>query len=246
MSQHLVPIAENIWIYPTSTEPNTIQPNVGVIACGDRVVLVDAGSSPRLGRVIAAEIMMLGLRKVDTLIYTHHHWDHIAGAMAYAPQHIIAHEQCATMLAHLAKRDWLQNEDIALPSILIARLERMRTQLNTWPDFRLVQPNMTFSSELMLYVNDTQIELAHVGGRHAADSIVVKFPQVGVMFLGDSYYPPPLAERPPQGDNDLAIAMLEALYAEGYETYIDGHGPPHDRHALADLIKEEKARQAAP
>ena len=110
MSQHLVPIAENIWVYPTSTEPNTIQPNVGVIACGDQVVMVDAGSAPPLGRVIASEIMMLGLRQVDTLIYTHHHWDHIVGAMAYTPRHIIAHEQCATMLDHLAQRDWLADE----------------------------------------------------------------------------------------------------------------------------------------
>lgn len=243
MSQHLVPIAENTWVYPTSTEPNTIQPNVGVIACGDQVVLVDAGNSPRLGRIIATEIMMLGLREVDTLIYTHHHWDHIAGAMAYTPQHIIAHEQCATMLGHLAKRDWLQNDDIDLPPMMVARLGRMAGQLDKWHDFRLVQPNMTFSHELILHVNDTRIELAHVGGQHADDSIIVKFPRSGVMFLGDSYYPPPLAERPPQGDDDLAIAMLEALYAEGYETYIDGHGAPYDRDTLATLIEAEKARQ---
>ncbi|MAU09572.1 MAG: hypothetical protein CL607_07115 [Anaerolineaceae bacterium] len=242
MSQHLVPIAENIWVYPTSTEPNTIQPNVGVIACGDQVVMVDAGSAPPLGRVIASEIMMLGLRQVDTLIYTHHHWDHIVGAMAYTPRHIIAHEQCATMLDHLAQRDWLQ-EDVELPPQMVARLERMATQLDRWHDFRLLQPNMTFSHELTLHINDTPIELAYVAGRHAQDSIVVKFPQAGVMFLGDCYYPPPQAERPPEGDDDLAIAMLEALYAEGYETYIDGHGPPRDRDALATLIDAEKARQ---
>ncbi|MCA9895686.1 MAG: MBL fold metallo-hydrolase [Anaerolineae bacterium] len=243
MSQQLVPIAENIWIYPTSPEPTIIQPNVGIIACGDSVVLVDAGNSPRVGRTIAAEVAMLGQGQVDTIIYTHHHWDHISGAMAFHPQRVIAHEHCGLMLRHMARRNWTHSDDESLSPEMIARLGQLANQFDRWHDFRLVQPNMTFSHQMTIYVNEVAIELEYVGGRHAHDSIVVKLPQSGVMFLGDSYYPSPMFERPAEGDDDLAIPMLEAFLAEDYAIYIDGHGQPRDRKQLTALIAEESMRQ---
>jgi hypothetical protein len=37
--------------------------------------------------------------------------------------------------------------------------------------------------------------------------------------------------------------MMEALYAEYYAIYIDGHGNPASREQVAALIEAEKSRQ---
>jgi hypothetical protein len=52
MSQSLVQLAENIWLFPHDPEFNTVQSSVGVIVDRDQAVLVDSGNSPRLARQI--------------------------------------------------------------------------------------------------------------------------------------------------------------------------------------------------
>jgi glyoxylase-like metal-dependent hydrolase (beta-lactamase superfamily II) len=244
MLPRLIPIADNIWIYPH--DPQVTQPNIGLIQCGEKTVLVDAGNSPRHGRAIAAEMATMGFGRLHSLIYTHHHWDHIFGAMSHTPLHIVAHQTCAEILSQQAKRPWgsadLRQEAENTPH-LAERNMRISTAIDNWQDFRIVRPTITFSNEMELYIEDLTLILQHVGGRHAPDSIVVKVPDAGVMFLGDCIYPPVLHERPPEGDDDLNIPMMEALYAEDYAIYIDGHGNPASREQVAALIEAEKSRQ---
>ena len=219
MLDELVSVADNVWIVPC--DPNAVQPNVGIVKCGDECILIDAGNSPQQGASIASEIVTAGLGRLHSLIYTHHHWDHIHGAMSHNPFHAVAHVDCATIL-----RNQSQLASAGTDTGLV----------------RLVQPTLTFSHEMALYLDDVTIMLQHVGGRHAEDSIVVKIPSASVMFLGDCYYPPVPSERAP-GDEDLHIPMLEGFLTEDYDIYIDGHGKPRSHSQLAAMVAEEKDRQ---
>src|SRR5437868_5520460 len=117
--QELEYLAGQVWMYPVSPEPDTVQPNVGVLRTKDRTILVDCGNSPRHARRIMGELAASAFPPVDTIIYTHHHWDHVFGAQIFNGAQIIAHEACAAHLDQSAARPWnapaLRDEILRIP-----------------------------------------------------------------------------------------------------------------------------------
>jgi glyoxylase-like metal-dependent hydrolase (beta-lactamase superfamily II) len=81
------------------------------------------------------------------------------------------------------------------------------------------------------------MELLHVGGQHAEDSIVVKIPQDRVMFTGDCYYPPPLRLRKP--DPAPSRDLLRRLENDAYDLYVEGHDKPSTRRELLKFLEED-------
>jgi glyoxylase-like metal-dependent hydrolase (beta-lactamase superfamily II) len=66
-----------------------------VIDTADGLVVIDP-MGPKMVAVDKQGIAeMLGGKKVHTVIYSHYHLDHVAGAGAFAPSEIIGHEKCA-------------------------------------------------------------------------------------------------------------------------------------------------------
>jgi glyoxylase-like metal-dependent hydrolase (beta-lactamase superfamily II) len=91
---------------------------------------------------------------------------------------------------------------------------------------------------LRIALDPVTVELEYVGGDHADDSIVVKVPEAGIMFLGDCYYPPPLHLR--SGNLAPDVAMLRCLEIAGYELYVEGHDDPFTRAELLEFLEEYK------
>jgi glyoxylase-like metal-dependent hydrolase (beta-lactamase superfamily II) len=50
-------------------------------------------------------------------------------------------------------------------------------------------PEPTFTDHLTIPPDNETLELEHVGGLHAPDSIVVRVRKASVMFVGDCFYP---------------------------------------------------------
>lgn len=245
MLRNLEPITSSVYIFPRDETPNTIQPNIGVIALEKQTILIDSGNSPRHARQILGAINSNLLPPVKTIILTHHHWDHSFGAAYFNSARIIAHEQCAAYLKDYAERDWnatiLREEIAGNPRREISN-NAMIDAISDWRDFRLVKPDMIFSNLLSLYLDELLIELEHVGGRHADDSIVVRLPEQKVMFVGDSYYPEAYHLRE-EGDEDLDLTMLNKFLEADYDIYIDGHGQPRTHAEFRKMIAWEKGRQ---
>ena len=106
MFRDLEQIAPSVYIFPRDETPNTIQPNIGVIALKQQTILIDTGNSPRHARQIVGAINSRLLPPVKTIILTHHHWDHTFGAASFNADQVIAHEKCASYLADYATQDW--------------------------------------------------------------------------------------------------------------------------------------------
>ena len=79
MTQKLTQITERVWFWPHHRNPYQIQPCIGVIVSDEGTVLVDAGNSPSLARQLKEALDTAHLPVVSQIIYTHHHWDHVAG-----------------------------------------------------------------------------------------------------------------------------------------------------------------------
>jgi len=240
MRQKLTRLAEHVWLWPHNPGFNAIQSSVGVIVGGNETILVDAGNSPQLARHIKDELGRYGLPSVSRIIYTHHHWDHIYGACEFqAP--VVAHTRCRDILAEDAQKPWsaeyLRREIERNPKLKVSYRARDRAVRN-WGTFRIVIPDIVFDTSMIIQLGQFSIELEHVGGQHAEDSVVVKVPEARIMFLGDCYYPPPLHLRTPGSTHSLS--MLASLQSEDYDLYVEGHDKPLTRAHLRKLLEKHK------
>ncbi|NWG17459.1 MAG: MBL fold metallo-hydrolase [Chloroflexi bacterium] len=228
----LVRLTDQVWLYPRDPNPERMQPNVGVIVTGQETILVDAGNSPRVARRLLLALDEIHAPPVRAVIYTHHHWDHVFGGLVYdAP--IIAHEICRKNLVELAAKPWGQSyiqEEITRAPAREVGLRAMARAVEDWRSFSIALPEITLSKTLRLYSGGLTIEIEHVGGQHAADSLVVRVPEARLMFVADACYPPPPHQRRP--DDTLDRQMIERLADEGLDIYVDGHGDPR---ALAEF-----------
>jgi glyoxylase-like metal-dependent hydrolase (beta-lactamase superfamily II) len=239
MTQKLTQIAERVWFWPHHRNPYQIQPCIGIIVSDEGTVLVDVGNSPSLARQLKEALDTARLPVVSQIIYTHHHWDHVYGACEFDVP-VVAHHLCREILLEESKKPWsaeyLKDEVKKNPLLKVSYRVRGRL-INNWETFRIVVPEIVFDDSMVIESGDMKIMLEHVGGEHAQDSIVVKVPQAGVIFLGDCYYPPPLHLREP--DSDISISMLASLEDEAYSLYVDGHSEPMTREELLMLLAQE-------
>lgn len=234
MELKLIQLTEHTWLFHHHPDPATVQSAVGVIATRNESLLVDAGNSPRLARHIKAELARWNLPPVSRILYTHHHWDHIYGACEFKVP-VTAHVMCRVILEKEAKKPWgieYLNEEIKRNPKLTASHTARAKAADDWGTFRIVVPEDVFEKEKLIDLDGFPIELEHVGGEHAEDSIVVKVAQDEVMFIGDCYYPPPLHLRKP--DSVPSLGMLRRLETNAYNLDVEGHEKPFTR---AELLK---------
>src|SRR5690606_25812705 len=109
MFRNLEQLTEHVYIFPRDESPNAIQPNIGLIQLEDETILIDAGNSPRHARQIMAAMMNKTMPPVQTVILSHHHWDHSFGTATFNRKQVIAHQETAKILGEYARRDWSVN-----------------------------------------------------------------------------------------------------------------------------------------
>ena len=235
-----IDITDGVWFYPPDAE--LLEANVGIICTDTQTILIDAGNSARHAREIMAALSIIDAPPVRHLIYTHHHWDHTFGASIFVHPNIIAHEICGNKLEAIKDKPWgsayLSEESYNNPQ-LAKHYENMNHGAEgNWRGFYVCVPNMVFSNQLTLYLDDITLELKHVGGNHARDSIVIGIPERKILFLGDCFYPPPLHEQVTASDNKLNLIMLKSLLNKQYKWYLDGHNPPQTNREIKKFITE--------
>jgi glyoxylase-like metal-dependent hydrolase (beta-lactamase superfamily II) len=238
MEKRLTQLTEHAWLLPHDPDPDAVQSSIGVIATQNESVLIDAGNSPRLARHLKSELTRCNLPPISRIIYTHHHWDHIYGACEFGVP-VTAHVICRNILEIESRKPWgieFLNEEIRRnPKLTLGYNARARS-IEDWEAFQIILPEDVFEKEELIELDGLVIELEHVGGKHAEDSIVVKVHQDGVMFLGDCYYPPPLHLR--EEDSAPSIEMLRRLQNDAYPLYVEGHDKPLTRVELLKFLQE--------
>lgn len=229
MFQDLVQMTDNVWLYPRDENLNVEQPNIGVVTTDTQTVLIDAGNSPRHGRGIMRALATISAPPVDYLIYTHHHWDHVFGGMVFSVPMIIAHQQCADILFDYSKKPWssthLREESHLQPS-LAQRNSSISQAVDDWRGFRINLPTIAIESAMTLYLNNITLDIQHVGGKHATDSIIIGVRERGIAFIGDCLYAPPSYVRDADTSPAIKARVFKRLFDAGYTTFIEGHNKP--------------------
>jgi glyoxylase-like metal-dependent hydrolase (beta-lactamase superfamily II) len=187
MVDKLEQITSRVWYWPPNPNPFRVEAVIGIVCGDDGTLLVDAGNCPEVATQLKVAMHKRGFPPVTHIVYTHHHWDHVYGACVFDAK-IVAHTICKDILLEEAKKPWdlefLQKEIKKNPKLKVSCNARKRV-IKDWDAFEIIPPGIVFKRSKTLNVGNLRVELQHVGGNHAEDSIVVKVPEEGVMFLGD-------------------------------------------------------------
>lgn len=182
--------------------------NIGVVAGGAGLVLIDAMYERTAGAVREAVKALPGGGQVRWLVNTHWHADHTDGNKAFGPGAVIvAHANVRALLA--ADQALMGRTTKALPAEAL--------------------PAVTFKDELTLYAGGGAIRLVHFPRAHTDGDTVVFMDGPRVVHMGDMFFNGmfPFLDVANGGDivnwvKDLD-KVLAALPAEA--RIIPGHGP---------------------
>ena len=112
---------------------------------------------PTGGQAYVGEIRKVTNLPIKYLIYSHHHFDHIAGGKAFK-------DAGATIIAH----------------------RRVRERLAVIKDPFTVPPDGTFEMRKIVKLGDTTLELLYLGRNHSDSNIVMRLPKEKLIFLVDT------------------------------------------------------------
>ena len=128
------------------------------IVTSDGVIVMDPVSygRPQGGEQYLAAIRKVTDRPIRYVIYSHHHFDHIAGGRVFK-------EAGARFIAH----------------------ERAKERLAVLNDPNTVLPDETVGRRRTLTLGGTAVEMTHVGLNHSDSTLVVRLPKERLLFVVD-------------------------------------------------------------
>jgi glyoxylase-like metal-dependent hydrolase (beta-lactamase superfamily II) len=111
---------------------------------------------PQGGATYVSEIRKVTSQPIKYVIYSHHHFDHIAGGKAFK-------DEGATFLAH----------------------KRVKERLAALDDPHTVMPDRTFDKNRTIKLGGTELELSYIGLNHSDSTIVMRLPREKILFAVD-------------------------------------------------------------
>ena len=150
--------------------------NVGCVITEQGPVIVDTPMLPEEARDFCDQLQQITSKDIAYLIYTHQHFDHVMGA-AYLTKRTIAYDGAISGIKYL-ETNLSKEITLFFPDLYQERKE-------TFDNLEVVLPQITFSTELRLYMGDRTLELSFVGG-HSSASILIYVPEDRVLFAGDN------------------------------------------------------------
>jgi glyoxylase-like metal-dependent hydrolase (beta-lactamase superfamily II) len=173
------------------------------IVTSEGVIATDpvAYGRPTGGASYVAEIKKVTDKPIKYLIYSHHHYDHVAGGQAFkdAGAKIVAHKKAKERLAVLG--------DPATPL-----------------------PDETFEKKRTLTLGGTQLEMTYLGLNHSDSSLVLRLPKEKILFVVDFLPVGSVPGRGMIDFYPLeAEQSIKQVLAMDWERLIPGHPGPGDR-----------------
>jgi glyoxylase-like metal-dependent hydrolase (beta-lactamase superfamily II) len=173
------------------------------VVTSDGVIATDpvAYGRPQGGAAYVAEIRKVTDKPIRYLVYSHHHYDHIAGGQAFK-------DAGAKIIAHKRARE---------------RLAAVKDPFTPLPD-------EVFEKSRTLELGGTVLELTYVGLNHSDSTIVMRLPKEKLLFAVDFLPVGSVPGRGMIDFYPLeAPASIKRVLSMDWERLIPGHPGPGDR-----------------
>lgn len=206
------------------TQPRLVElaPNVQVaqgfdfgdfafVLTGDRIVAIDAGTSPTHARPALQELRKVSDLPITDVIVTHAHWDHIGGlsALLDSGTRVVAQADFADELR-------IVNESGVAFRTFFGPEGKKSFELR--PD-RLVREEET------IFLGGTEFRLYPVRGGETRDALLIYLPASGVMFTGDVFMPFMGVPFLPEGSAEGLFDALDLIQRVAPRLLVHGHTP---------------------
>jgi glyoxylase-like metal-dependent hydrolase (beta-lactamase superfamily II) len=169
---------------------------------------------PQGGEQYVAEIKKVTQAPIKYLIYSHHHYDHIAGGKAFK-------DAGATIISHRRAKQ---------------RLEKLADPATPLPDETVDDKGRT------LKLGGTTLELRYVGLNHSDSTLVMRLPKEKLLFVVDLLPVGGVPGRGMIDFYPLeAEQSIKRILAMDWERLIPGHPGPGDRLGTKKDVQDQLA-----
>ena len=208
-------------------EENYFAPNVGFIKTSEGAVLIDSPFLPVDAKDWRAKIETVGIN-IACLINTDHHFDHIMGN-CFLTKNTIAHKLAIKGFQFYLNKENLFND---IETFFPGKTNDSSTGFD---QVEIVMPRMAFSEELILYYDDTQINLKYLGG-HCLATIMIYVPSEKLLFAGDNIEN---NRHPAMGGCrfDQWIKVLKDVEKMDIDIVVPGHGAVGGKNLVTKQIR---------
>ena len=167
---------------------------------------------PQAAQTYIDEIRKITRAPIKYLVYSHHHYDHIAGGKPFK-------DAGALVVAHRNAR---------------AKLEALK-----YPD--VVLPDMVVDQHSTLELGGTRVDLIYVGRNHSDNSLVILLPKEKILFAVD-FIPIQgvMFRNMPDGFLPDWFDSLDRVLALDFTILIPGHPGPGGRMGTKDDVRAAK------
>ncbi|TMG96138.1 MAG: MBL fold metallo-hydrolase [Betaproteobacteria bacterium] len=167
---------------------------------------------PQAAQTYIDEIRKITRAPIKYLVYSHHHYDHIAGGKPFK-------DAGASVIAHKNAR---------------AKLEALK-----YPD--VVLPDMVVDQHSTIELGGTRVDLIYVGRNHSDNSLVMLLPKEKILFAVDFIPVQAVMFRDmPDGFLPDWFDSLDRVLALDFTTLIPGHPGPGGRMGTKDDVRAVK------
>lgn len=158
--------------------------SIGVVLGSAGALVVDTRASAVQGRQLRDDIARLpGRPEVRWLVNTHEHFDHVLGNSVFDGASVTAHENAAAGMPGAVAR--IKREIAADRSLDPAHPEITAAVLDDVLSSPVRLPDRSFSSALTIDLGGRYVELLYPGRAHTDGDLVLRVPDVDVLFAGD-------------------------------------------------------------
>ncbi|WP_224925761.1 MBL fold metallo-hydrolase [Bacillus pumilus] len=203
----------------------TDRPILGMVVGSNKTLMIDAGNSEDHANYFIQKTLKQENASPDLVVLTHWHWDHIFGLPALSDSVSIASAKTRKEMEKLLPFSWSDeaiDERVREGTEIEFCAKAIKEEYQGHRDIQVVLPDVTFDRRMEIDLGGVTCVVQHVGGDHAADSVIVYVKEEKILFLADCIYPKMYAEKVHYTVKEI-LRLLDELDAFDAETYIPSH-----------------------
>ncbi|NPD89288.1 MAG: MBL fold metallo-hydrolase [Asgard group archaeon] len=215
-------ISDSVWDYCTPI----YEGHISIIKLKNKLVFIDSGREPITAKNVRLEAEKQFKLPAKQLILTHQHWDHVFGNQAFKDCEIISSKATLEDMKSYMTTYWTDEN--------IAKMKEEEPE--TFADFRIVFPNITFEREYQITDEKITIEI-YQGDGHSAGNSYIFIPEEKILITGDLLFS---GMTPFFGDPNADIFTWLEVYQNMLDLspkkIIPGHGEITDKGEILNQI----------